>query len=116
MKNLILVALMLGLAGCGGGKRDYARGGKSTAVMRSASGPISQACMASDRKARSPALCGCVQAAANMNLSSNDQRLAASFFSNPHRAQEIRQSDNAGHEKFWKKYKEFSETAEAICS
>ena len=115
MKHLVILMAVLALAGCGGGKRDYVRKGGGN-VTRSASGPISAACMASDRKARSPALCGCVQAAANMNLSSNDQRLAATFFRDPHRAQEIRQSDNGSHEKFWLKYKEFSQTAEAICS
>ncbi|MEL7211632.1 MAG: hypothetical protein AAGK92_03150 [Pseudomonadota bacterium] len=78
-------------------------------------GPITRACMQSDRKAASRSLCNCIQKAANTHLSRGDQRLAASFFKDPHKAQEIRQSDRRSHETFWKKYRAFGSTAETYC-
>jgi hypothetical protein len=42
--------------------------------------------------------------------------MAAKFFSDPHRAQEVRQSSNIRHEEFWTRYKEFGATAAAACS
>ncbi|SFR56229.1 hypothetical protein [Litoreibacter janthinus] len=78
-------------------------------------GPIERACLKSDRKAASRPLCNCVQQVADLTLDAGDQRLAATFFSDPHRAQVIRQSDNQGHEKFWKRYKEFGANAESYC-
>ena len=51
----------------------------------------------------------------DLTLDSGDQRLAATFFSDPHRAQVIRQSDNSGHERFWKRYKQFGANAESYC-
>lgn len=77
---------------------------------------IERACNKSDRKAASRSLCGCIQDAADLVLSTKDQSLAAKFFGDPHKAQEIRQSDNRSHESFWKRYKEFGATAEAFCS
>ena len=78
-------------------------------------GPIERACLKADRKAASRPLCNCVQQVADLTLDSGDQRLAATFFSDPHRAQVIRQSDNNGHEKFWKRYKQFGANAESYC-
>ncbi|WP_298257421.1 hypothetical protein [uncultured Litoreibacter sp.] len=78
-------------------------------------GPIERACLKADRKAASRPLCNCVQQVADLTLDSGDQRLAATFFSDPHRAQVIRQSDNSGHERFWKRYKEFGANAESYC-
>lgn len=130
MRTLILLATCLSLAACGGyrkAERDLGRiprastttvGGVQSpapAPMRFATGPISRACMASDRKARSRERCGCIQAVANDTLSASDQRLAVSFYSDPHRAQEIRQSDNSSHERFWLAYKDYAETAAAVC-
>jgi hypothetical protein len=60
-------------------------------------------------------LCGCIQAAADRTLSKSDQTLAASFYSDPQKAQDVRQSDRSRDEIFWQKYKNYSETAEAIC-
>ncbi|WP_235857715.1 hypothetical protein [Marimonas lutisalis] len=80
-----------------------------------ATGPIQQACLASDRKARSRELCGCIQAVANGTLSASDQRLAVGFYGDPHRAQEIRQSDSSHHEAFWQHYKDYAERAESAC-
>ena len=78
-------------------------------------GPIERACLKSDRRAVSRPLCNCVQQVADLTLDSGDQRLAATFFSDPHRAQVIRQSDNSGHERFWKRYKQFGANAESYC-
>jgi len=80
-----------------------------------ASGPVQQACMASERKARSRELCGCIQAVANTTLSSSQQRLAVTFYGDPQRAQEIRQSDNPSHEEFWKDYRDYGDAAERTC-
>ncbi|MAQ86406.1 hypothetical protein [Psychromarinibacter halotolerans] len=76
---------------------------------------IERACLSSARAGASPQLCGCIQAVADRTLSSSDQRMAARFFKDPHMAQEIRQSDNASHEVFWKRYKVFGATAESHC-
>lgn len=79
-------------------------------------GPISRACMASDRNARSYALCGCLQQVANKTLDRGDQRLAAKIFRKPQMAQDIKMSDSSSHEVFWKKYKNFGATATQTCS
>lgn len=78
-------------------------------------GPIERACLKADRKSASRSLCNCVQQVADLTLDSGDQRLAATFFKDPHRAQVIRQSDNRSHESFWKRYKEFGANAESYC-
>ena len=76
---------------------------------------IEQACIKSVRGAGNRALCGCIQDAANLTLTTKDQRLAATFFADPHRAQEIRQSDRRNHEAFWERYQNFGQTAETFC-
>ena len=76
---------------------------------------IKNACMSSDRAGGNFALCGCIQQAANRTLSAQDQRLAATFFRDPHRAQEIRQSDRRSHESFWERYRNFGNAAESFC-
>lgn len=78
-------------------------------------GPMSRACMSSDRKAKSRGMCNCIQRVANKNLNRSQQRLAASFFKDPHKAQVIRQSDNPVHERFWKKYKLFGAKVAKNC-
>lgn len=77
---------------------------------------IERACMKSERAQGQRALCGCIQDAANLTLTARDQKLAATFFKDPDRAQEIRQSDRPGHEEFWQRYKNFGQTAEHFCS
>ena len=79
-------------------------------------GKIERACLNSDRQAASRALCGCIQKIADVTLDRGDQRLAATFFRDPHRAQEVRQSDRRTHEVFWQKYKRFGATAEVYCT
>lgn len=78
-------------------------------------GPMEKACNRSDRAASNRSLCNCIQQVADFKLSGKDQRLAATFFKDPAKAQEIRQSDRRSHEAFWLRYKEFASVAEASC-
>ncbi|MCV2893509.1 arginine transporter [Lentibacter sp. XHP0401] len=115
MTKFFALASLVFLVACGGGGYKSADRYARVSAPSTASGPISRACMASDRKARSSQLCGCIQAVANMSLSSRDQSLAASFYRDPQKAQDIRQSDNPNNERFWKKYREYADTSEQIC-
>lgn len=78
-------------------------------------GPIDNACLGSGRNANR-ALCGCIQQVADMTLSRGDQRKAAAFFKDPHKAQEVRQSSRSSDEAFWQRYKNFADTAEGYCA
>lgn len=77
---------------------------------------IERACIQSDRRAASRSLCTCIQGVADQLLTSSEQRLAASFFADPHRAQEVRMSDRRRDETFWKRYKQFGSVASQRCS
>jgi hypothetical protein len=114
MRLIVMTFLVSALASCGGSNHSSSRSGGT--VTRLSTGPISKACMASGRTARSTQLCGCIQTVANQTLNGGDQRMAARLFTDPHRAQEIRQSDRDSHEVFWKKYKSFASSAERSCS
>jgi hypothetical protein len=76
---------------------------------------IERACLNSDRAAATPQLCGCIQRVADQILTRSDQRLAAKFFADPQRAQDIRQSDSESHEQFWQRYRAFGSTAANVC-
>lgn len=102
MHSLKIVGALIVLAACGSGPN--------------ASGSISDACLAADRKAATPALCSCIQRVANSSLSNRDQSRAAAFFFTPQLAQDTRQSDNSRDEAFWQRYKRFSTTATKQCS
>ncbi len=102
MRYLLMVGAVAMMAACGGGAGPV-------------TGDISEACIAADRRAASPALCSCVQQVANQTLSGREQARAATFFENPQLAQDTRQSDNARDERFWDRYKSFSELATQIC-
>lgn len=78
-------------------------------------GPIDSACVKSDRARGNKPLCSCIQQVAHQTLSRGDQRLAASFFRDPHRAQEVRMSKRDNDNAFWARYKRFAATAEAYC-
>ncbi len=78
-------------------------------------GPIDSACVRSDRARGNAPLCGCIQQVANQTLSRSDQRRAASFFQDPHRAQEVRMSKSDSDNAFWARYKRFTSAAEAYC-
>jgi hypothetical protein len=143
MKQVVLFMMIVSLAGCGGfhkAKRGApppkaqpvytpaptASTGASSAAVAApvaapvarpfARGPINTACMASDRKARSRELCGCIQAVADNMLSASQQRIAVSFYIDPHKAQEVRQSDRASDEQFWEDYRAYGDAAERTCS
>jgi hypothetical protein len=88
------------LSGCGG----------------AVSGDIGRACLQSGRDAASQQLCSCVQGVANQTLTGADQRRAARFFDDPDRAEETRFSDRPADDAFWARYRDFADTAEAICS
>ncbi|MBS1303977.1 arginine transporter [Loktanella sp. SALINAS62] len=99
MKFLFLAVTVLVLNSCGFGVR----------------GELGKACMASGRSAANSALCSCVQQTANQNLSGRDQKLAATFFDEPQKAQDIRQSDRSADEAFWARYKSFTDRAQRQC-
>lgn len=96
----LVLALALGLAACGGGR---------------VTGDVSKACMSAGRQAANPALCSCVQQAANQSLTGAEQRRAAAFFADPQRAQDTRQSGNSGDRAFWTRYRAFTSLAETMC-
>ena len=77
---------------------------------------IERACLKSERGGGNRTLCGCIQDAANLTLTSRDQRKAAEFFSDPHQAQVVRQSDRRSDEAFWERYRNFGQTAEVFCT
>ena len=83
--------------------------------MTAIAGPIESACVKSDRKAASRALCGCIQQVADMTLSGGEQRRAAQFFRDPDQAQKVRMSKSDRDNAFWARYKNFGETASAYC-
>lgn len=118
MKSFVTLGLIMALAGCGGANRFEGRSSYAAAplYMPTAHGPIRSACLASDRKARSGRLCGCIQAVADRTLSRGDQRRAVDFYDDPHSAQDIRQSDRARDEAFWKAYSNYGSEAARICS
>ena len=102
MRYFLMAGALASAAACGGGGRVV-------------SGDISAACIAADRRAASPALCSCVQQVANQSLSGADQARAATFFANPDLAQQTRQSDRGSDERFWDRYRAFTDLAEQIC-
>ena len=111
MRYVLFSMILLSLAACGG-RAPVSRGGP---ILLYAEGPMQQACMASDRKARNKALCGCIQAVANGELTAGDRRIAARFWKDPQRAQDMRQSDNPRHEDFWRRYSAYGQTVERTC-
>ena len=76
---------------------------------------IERACLGSARNGVSRALCGCIQDVADLMLTERDQKLASSFYRDPQKAQDIRQSDRRAHERFWEQYKEFGKAAKKFC-
>lgn len=78
-----------------------------------AAGTIEAACRAAGRS--DAALCACIQNAADATLERRDQRSAARFFADPHRAQEVRMSSRARDSAFWERYLGFAVHAEATC-
>ena len=85
------------------------------AAFPASAGSIERACLKSDRGSGQRHLCGCIQSAANVTLTARDQKLAAGFFANPEKAQEVRTSNRRGDEAFWERYRQFGETAQVYC-
>ena len=108
----IAVCALVALAACGKGAP---KGSLSTMSQIRSTGPIASACLRSGQRAASGPLCGCVQAAANLSLTPSEQKRGAAWFTNPHEAQEVRQSDRRGDERMWQRWKAFVDTAEAMC-
>ena len=79
-------------------------------------GVVERACLKSDRKAASRALCACIQDVADITLTRSDQRKAAKFFHDPDRAQQVRMAKSDASNGFWRKYKNFGDTAAAYCA
>jgi hypothetical protein len=87
----------------------------SLAPLPAAANPIERACLQSDRAAGNRALCACIGAAADRTLTRSQMREGARFFSDPQRAQDVRMSDRRSHEDLWRAWRNFGETAEALC-
>ncbi len=113
-------ATLFALAACGGGSSGPTpvRALPASALSGPApfaAGPIQSACKANHRTRASSARCGCVQAAANMTLSADQQRQGVRFFDDPEVLQRMKLSDSVANERFWDSWARFAETAEAIC-
>ena len=79
-------------------------------------GPIESACMKSNRNAASRNLCSCIQQVADITLGGGDQRLAATFFKDPDKAQKVRMSQSDKDDAFWARYVTFGEQAKMACA
>lgn len=113
MRVLASVMVLALVAGCGGGARMDR--GDAGMVTRFSTGPISRACLSSDRKARNSRLCGCIQTVANSSLSGADQRKAARFFRDPQRAMDVKMSKTTSDDAFWDRYEVFASRSEQSC-
>jgi len=87
----------------------------SPAPVLAGLGVIDRACRNSNRSAASPQLCSCIQKVANTSLNRSERRRVAKWFSDPHKAQEVRQSDRRSDEALWLRYKAFGERAKETC-
>ena len=114
MKPFVVLTALSVLVACGGGGARFARDA-APAGVRVSSGPIASACLAANRRAANPTLCGCIQTAANQSLSQADQRRAVPFFADPERAQDVRKSDTTRNDAFWDRYLAFADRAEQVC-
>lgn len=105
------------LAACGGGSSNYtSRGGAIAPTQLYATGPLQRACLSQGRKAASSQRCGCVQAVADRELSSSQQKRGIKAFKDPHKLQVWRQSDRASDNAFWDVWKAFGQSAAKLCS
>lgn len=102
MKYLLSIALCAGTLG-------------GLAPDPAAAGAIEQACRQSNRSAASPQLCSCIQNVAETSLNAAERRTVARWFSDPHQAQLIRQSDRRSDAELWERYKAFGDRAAKIC-
>lgn len=77
---------------------------------------IERACRQLDRSSATPARCACVGKVASQKLSASERRKVAVWFRDPHKAQEVRQSDRRRDEKLWARYRAFGDAASRTCS
>ncbi len=99
MRLLLISCVALALAACG----------------PRVTGEVGKACLAADRQAASRTLCACVQNAANATLNGSDQARVATFFENPELANDTRISNRRSDERFWDRYRAFTQRAEQSC-
>ena len=104
MKTFLTIAVCAGLLASG-----------APAPVIAGPGVIDRACRQSNCQAATPQLCSCIQRVANNSLSRSERRKVAKFFSDPHQAQQVRQSDRHTDEALWKRYKAFGEQARSSC-
>ena len=87
-----------------------------TLPQAAAANPIERACLGSDRPAASRSLCRCIGNAADLTLNGSDMRVGARFFRDPGQAERVQLSDTARDDAFWRRWRQFAQTAEAMCS
>lgn len=116
LKPISALLLLSLLVGCGSSNRAPVSNTPPSLVTRSASGPVASACLLSGRRDASPALCGCIQAAANLTLSQEDQRRSTRYFSEPDLLQETKVSDSRSNEAFWDRWTAFRDQADIMCA
>jgi hypothetical protein len=87
-----------------------------TASSAPAGEMIRKACLKAGRDGATAELCTCIQSVADLSLKRKDQRKAASFFKDPHKAQVVRQSENPRNASFWQRYKAFGLAAKETCA
>jgi hypothetical protein len=112
---LALVAAM-GLSACGGGASNYTTRGAYAPTQLFATGPIQRVCLAQGRKTANSQRCGCVQAVADRELSSTQQRRGVTAFKDPQKLQQWRQSDSSSDNAFWDVWKAFGNEAAKVCT
>ena len=78
-------------------------------------GPVESACLRSDRDAANRQLCSCIQRVANVTLNGGDQRMVATFFKDPDKAQKVRMSKSNRDDAFWDRYFMFGLQAAMAC-
>lgn len=120
--RLAVILLLVGsFSGCGGARNQGSGSFNTTeavsleGVAKFANGPIGNACNLHNRRAANNARCGCIQAAANLTLSQEEQMRAVRFFGEPELLQAIKLSDTPTNERFWYAWARFADTAEDLC-
>lgn len=117
MKTTVLALVAAtALSACGGGSSNNATRGAYAPTQLYATGPIQRACLSQGRKAASSQRCGCVQAVADRELSSTQQRRGVKAFKDPQKLQQWRQSDSSSDNAFWDVWKAFGNKAAKVCT
>ena len=109
----LLCLTVVAVAGCAEPKQVERFAGGARVSL--ATGPISKACTTSDRRDANKMVCGCIQSIANQSLTSADQKLAATFYDDPQKAQDVKMSKSSSHDAFWDRYKVYASRSERSC-